>query len=347
MRLPLRGETASVRIALNLRRNPDEDHLDPADAILSDGGADISVNSEIDTADQAASSEIEPAPIVALFLYDRIAQWLTQRVPRIAARIIIRIHRRFVGRRLVPIKLGTFDLVVSPQDNCGHNLFYYQAYEPLQVELWNKLLSFGHNSTVIDVGANIGYFSLLAAEKENVDRVLSFEPNPLVLPTLRYNATLNAYLAPKITVAEMAAGSENGSVPFYRNFDEHNFGLGSMRAQTEDSFTVDVPVVRLDSYLESQGIDRVDVIKIDVEGAEQLVVSGLTDWWASRSCPILVIEVHPKMLPDFGASVDILFATLTGAGYTLGRLCEDGQIEPDLSQFDETGWVVAEPKRQQ
>ena len=77
------------------------------------------------------------------------------------------------------------------------------------------------------------------------------------------------------------------------------------------------------------------------------MVSGLTDWWASRSCLILAIEVHPKLLPDFGASVDTLFATLTGAEYTLGRLCEDGQIEPDLSQFDKICWVVAEPKRQQ
>jgi FkbM family methyltransferase len=234
-------------------------------------------------------------------------------------------------------------MAVSPQDNCGHHLFYYRTYEPLQVALWNQLLSRCHDTVVLDIGANIGYYSLLAASRHNVSRVLSFEPNPSVLPTLRYNARLNPDLASKIGVVEVAVGETDGTVQFHRNYVAHNLGLGSMRATTSDRFTVDVPLVSLDSYLQSRGMDRVDLVKIDVEGAEHLVVSGFKRWWRTHRLPTLVVEVHPRMLPDFGSSVAALLTALTEAGYRLRRLRSDGDLETAPENFDAIAWILAEP----
>ena len=294
-------------------------------------------------ADGATWLPTEPPPRVELLWYDKIARWLTHRVPRLVAQMIIRIHRLFVSDRLTPIQATTFRIAVSPQDNCGHHLFYYGAYEPLQVELWSQLLDRAREATVLDIGANIGYYSLLAAARSTVNRVLSFEPNPLVLPTLRYNVALNPSLADKITVAEVAVGDANGTTQFHRNYQPHNLGLGSMRVQTADPFTVEVAVTRLDSYLPSHGVDRVDLIKIDVEGAEHLVISGLEGWWAIHPRPTIVIEVHPKLLPDFGSTVCALFATLTGAGYRLRRLRPDGELEVVPPHLNAISWVLAEP----
>jgi FkbM family methyltransferase len=280
---------------------------------------------------------------VELLWYDRMARSLTHRLPRLAARAVIRIHRLLVGDRLTPIQAANFRIAVSPQDNCGHHLFYYGAYEPLQVALWSQLLAHRKEAVVLDIGANIGFYSLLAAAQASVSRVVSFEPNPLVLPTLRYNVRLNQSLRGKVVVAAVAVGEANGTVRFHRNYEPHNLGLGSMRASTADPFTVDVPIVRLDTYLSSQRLDRVDVIKIDVEGAEHLVIAGLKAWLESHARPTIVIEVHPGLLPDFGSSVPALFATLTEAGYRLRRLRTDGALEMAPDNFEGIAWVLAEP----
>lgn len=275
--------------------------------------------------------------------YDAIARWLTHRVPRTAARAIVRGHRVLVRDRLTPIDAFDFRLAVSPQDNIGHHLFYYGAYESEQVELWRRLLGNGRDSVVLDVGANIGYYSLIAATHRNVRRVVSFEPNPLVLPALRYNVALNPGVADKISIADVAVGDSDGVVKFYRNRESHNFGLGSMRAQGSDPVTVEVPLVRLDSFLPSQKLEHVDLIKIDVEGAEAAVIAGLQGWWSQRRRPTLAVEVHPTLLPDFGASVRGLFASLRSAGYRLERLNAEGRLEPATDTFTAISWVLATP----
>jgi FkbM family methyltransferase len=188
---------------------------------------------------------------------DALVRAITRRLPNLAARIVIRLHRLFVGRRLTPIAIGnSVKMAVSPQDNLGHNLFYFGSYEPNERRLWEEMLSEGNDLVVVDVGANVGYYSLLAASRPNVARVVSFEPNPMVLPVLEYNVAANPALQSKITVAAVAAGDAEGGVPFHRNFAEHNFGLGSLRAQTEDEATIDVPLVRLDRFLPKIGVSK-------------------------------------------------------------------------------------------
>jgi len=85
--------------------------------------------------------------------------------------------------------------------------------------------------------------------------------------------------------------------------------------------TVEAPIVRLASYLAVRRVDRVDLIRIDVEGAEHPVIAGFAESWTFHPRPVMVIEVHPASLM-FGSSADTLFATLRGAGCGLQRLRE-------------------------
>jgi hypothetical protein len=87
----------------------------------------------------------------------------------------------------------------------------------------------------------------------------------------------------------------------------------------------------------------VDLIKIDVEGAEHLVISGLEGWWATHSRPTIVVEVHPPLLPGFASSVPALFGTLTRAGYRLRRLLDDGELETAPDDLNGITWILAEP----
>ena len=67
---------------------------------------------------------------------------------------------------------------------------------------------------MLDIVANMGYYSLLAAARRNVAQVVCFEPNPMVTPILRYNVQANSALAGKVTIVEAAAGDADGIVPF-------------------------------------------------------------------------------------------------------------------------------------
>ncbi len=229
-------------------------------------------------------------------------------------------------------------MAVSPQDNLGHHLFYYGDYEPVQRALWERLLTRGEELVVLDVGANMGYYSLLAAARTNVAKVVCFEPNPMVTPILRYNVQANSALAGKVTIVEAAAGDADGMVPFHRNRAEHNFGLGSLRPRTDDGVTVDVPMVRLDRHLPSMSLQSVDLVKIDVEGAELAVLTGLLGFGR----PTLVIEVHPHILPSFGAKFADILEALRQAGYRAQRLREDGTLTT-VEDLNDVAWVLAEP----
>lgn len=282
-----------------------------------------------------------PQIVVESRWHDILVAGLTRRVPKLAARIVIRLHRWLVGGRLASVEISKgVRMAVSPQDNLGHHLFYYGVYEPVQRGLWEQLLAQGEKSIVLDVGANTGYYSLLAAARRNVARVVCFEPNPMVTPILRYNVQANSALASKVTIVEAAAGDVDGIVSFHRNRAEHNFGLGSLRARTDDDVTVDVPMVRLDRHLPSMSIERVDLVKIDVEGAELAVLRGLLEFGR----PTLVIEVHPHILPSFGARLADVVEALRMAGYGLHRLQEDGNLTT-VDRLNDVAWVLAQPAR--
>jgi FkbM family methyltransferase len=271
--------------------------------------------------------------------HDVLVRALTRRIPTLAARIVIRLHRRLVRGRLAVVDISTgVRMAVSPQDNLGHHLFYFGAYEPVQRALWERLLARGEELIVLDVGANMGYYSLLAAARRNVAKVVCFEPNPMVTPILRYNVQANSGLAGKVTIVEAAAGDADGIVPFHRNRAEHNFGLGSLRSRTDDEVTVDVPMVRLDRHLPGMNLQRVDLVKIDVEGAELAVLTGLLGFGR----PTLVIEVHPHILPSFGAKFADIAEALRQAGYRAQRLREDGTLTT-VEDLNDVAWVLAEP----
>ena len=271
--------------------------------------------------------------------HDDLVRTITRRLPRFAARVVIKLHRWFVGRRLPPIVIDSnIRMAVDPQDNLGHHLFYFGTYEPNEGRLWERLLSEGVDLVVLNVGANVGYYSLLAAAHPNVTRVVSFEPNPMVIPVLKYNVAANPSSASKTTIVEMAAGDTDGTVAFHRNFAQHNFGLGSLHAQTDDAMTVDVPLVRLDHYLASIGVTKVDLAKIDVEGGELTVLRGLLGY----SRPRLVIEIHPHLLPAFGSTVSDVLEALAQANYRVLRLAPDGNLTSPAA-LNDIAWVLAEP----
>lgn len=148
-------------------------------------------------------------------------------------------------------------------------------------ELISSLLKPGMN--VIDVGANIGYFMLLARETiGDSGSIVCFEPDADNINELTLNVERNALN--NITISEAAVGSADGEVKL-------SAGLNSCVSQDG---TRTVPVVKLDTALKV----RADMMKIDVEGYEGHVLKGALE--TMKKCkPVLLLEMHPNLLVDF------------------------------------------------
>jgi FkbM family methyltransferase len=177
---------------------------------------------------------------------------------------------------------------------------YYRRrpYEAETAEVLARWLRPGH--TFVDVGANHGYFTVLAAALVGpAGRVVAFEPNPVVAAALREVLARNG-LAERVAVRPAALCDRDGTAPFFPSVSV-NDGLSSLVPSREAldlgvlraDRSIQVPVESFDGFAERAGLGRVELVKIDVEGAEGLVVRGMERTLAERPPRRIICETVP------------------------------------------------------
>lgn len=208
-------------------------------------------------------------------------------------------------------------MVVDVRDYAHRHAFLRGIYEPPITALIERLARPGW--TVVDVGANAGYHTLLAARLGGPGaRVIAFEPDARSGALLRRSMSLNPDLAIELIAA--ACADDDGTIAFHASDDPRNsglshvldFGLGlSARSNA-------VPCVRLDGFCRERGLTP-ELVKIDVEGAEGLVLQGATGLLVSDP-PVHVIC---ELWPDSRAAV---LELMTDCGYTMHGIADDGSL---------------------
>lgn len=144
------------------------------------------------------------------------------------------------------------------------------------------------DGVLVDCGANIGLYSLVAAAARPGARILAIEPDPLILARLRTNLALSGFT--HVMVCPEAAGDSEGEVAFVhdsRNLGESHVGAGG---------GMTVPVRPLAAILAERGISRVDALKIDVEGYEDRALVPFFRDWPPEGWPraVVIEHVHPE-----------------------------------------------------
>jgi FkbM family methyltransferase len=137
---------------------------------------------------------------------------------------------------------------------------------------------------VIDVGANIGLYSLLAASKTGSGRVVALEPHPVAAQRLRENVALNRLQ--NVEVRAEAAGAEAGSAQLTANLDTINHIVSDRPADG----TITVPVRTLDSLVDPG--EQVALVKLDAEGFESAVLAGASRLLHDRAVAAWIVEVN-------------------------------------------------------
>jgi FkbM family methyltransferase len=170
-------------------------------------------------------------------------------------------------------------------------------------------------TVVLDVGAHLGHFSALAAKRGAT--VVAFEPNPQTLPYLRRNLELNG-VTDRVRVVERAVGSERGAATFFLSPDGEQ---SSLHAHAPEAEPVTVEVTPVDA--ETSGL-VVDVIKIDVEGAEIEALEGMAQTLDRASSGlVLFVERNGGTLARAGHSVEDLDDALRARGFDPQPLDEE------------------------
>lgn len=211
------------------------------------------------------------------------------------------------GERRLRTRHG-FRMAVNLSDWLGRHLYAVGEYEAATTHVIGTLCEPG--ATVIDVGANAGYFTMLASQRVgNRGQVYAFEPVQINRLRVQENMLLNR--TSNVTLRSEAASSRKGTTTFFTGPVDHR-GLSSLRPLRNASESFEVQTVRLDDFVPTDR--RVSLVKIDVEGAEQHVLSGMLGIMR-RDAPDVVLEVTDDFLQTMGHSALSLVGMMLAQGY--------------------------------
>jgi FkbM family methyltransferase len=191
---------------------------------------------------------------------------------------------------------------------------------------------------VFDVGANRGIFTALLSNLVGDEgQVHAFEPSPDTCVLLRGTLAERARNPKNVTVNVSAVGTDDGATILFTPRDDH--GQASLRTHDSGSWSQSAPVTstpvamtRLDSYAAKMQLSRVHVVKIDVEGAELLALSGFAAGLKSMH-PIVACELCRAWTEAFDYEPSVVIGQLRKAGYDTFHLVSEGGELVRLTDF--------------
>lgn len=263
-----------------------------------------------------------------------LAFWLAHRAPRLSAAVLRLWAESYLRRareehwlfqslkvtlglrvsRRVRLCTGQF-LYVDPFEFVGRRIAASGCYEPDTVGLIRRLLAPG--MVVVDAGAHVGQYTVIASSLVGpTGQVHAFEPDPQNVAILRRNLRVNQ--CANVRCHAVALADSVGRATLYRS-TVSNAGAGSLRPSAfHDGSMAVVPVRTLSDYATEAGLDRLDLLKADVEGAELLLFKGAREL-LDRFRPMMVFELS-RQASSFDYTRDDLLEELSARGYFLYRI---------------------------
>ena len=211
-------------------------------------------------------------------------------------------------------------------------IFLQGGFEPETIKTYKKYVAPG--SVVLDIGANIGAHTLpLAKMVGDTGKVIAFEPTDYAFGKLKKNLSLNGALASRVTaiqallvgtLSEEIPEAIPSSWPLERISDKEGVSH-PIHGGTFNSLSGAVPI-RLDDWFEKNSVDRIDFIKMDVDGYEIGVLEGASQTLAKHH-PVIVMEFAPYIFEERGRKFSELVDFLRGHNYAC---CSFGGIKLPL-----------------
>ena len=237
------------------------------------------------------------------------------------------VKARFLAER--PIKVGQFQFFADKVDTL--RLLGNRDYAQDEQSHFQSIIKPGY--TCVDLGANIGFFSVLFAHWTGPNgKVFAFEPSPENLVLLRKNLKINGIS--NVEIVDKAVSDEEGVIKLHLCKD--NFGDNRIYASEEekDRKTVDIQAIKLDDFFASKS-KPIDFIKMDIQGAELRALKGMKHLLENKQIQRISMEFWPCGLVKSGSDPVELLDLLLSYGFTLYDLYNGSLIETSASSLIE------------
>ena len=189
---------------------------------------------------------------------------------------------------------------------------HYGTYEELEAKIMEEKIETGN--IVVDIGANIGLHTLnMARIVGNTGQVFAFEPDPSNFEILKKNVKINNYK--NIILEQKAVGDKHGRATLYQSDNPINHRIFPQIERATNQ--VQVELTNLDNYFDSDMIDKINFIKIDVEGMEFGVLKGMKNILKNNKKIKILFEFVPKDTIEAGFIPIELLDYLTSNGFKL------------------------------
>jgi FkbM family methyltransferase len=230
-------------------------------------------------------------------------------------------HTGIYGKTFHKKMPGNFYMYLNPQEHIQQQLFWYGSYESEIGELLTRIIKAG--DVFLDVGANIGYFSLLVAKTEPAAKVFAFEPSSHAFEKLEKHIKDNDL---KNIVAINAAVGENDETGILFLADADNEGMSSLKEpENYSGKKQEIKIISPDNWFIRSGLEIISIIKIDVEGSELAALKGMKNIIAEFH-PLIVTEINPQTLSLFGLKKEDIFRFIYGFRYEIYCIEKGGGI---------------------
>jgi FkbM family methyltransferase len=224
---------------------------------------------------------------------------------------IKRLYVYILNIKTIIYQIYSIKIKLDLSKDVDNRLFYY-GFEKDIIKYYRKILK--KDLVVFDIGANIGIYSLIAANRIGINgRVYAFEPADIAYMSLVNNIELNKF--DNISVNKMGVSDHTGTAIFNVCEDDAYNSLGA-KPMKEIVKTETIKLVSIDNFVATNNIRKIDVIKVDTEGAEYLVFKG-AEKTLRRDMPTLFFEYNPLALDGFENNPDDLIDYVRSLGYSL------------------------------
>ena len=229
------------------------------------------------------------------------------------------IHRRgiwrvayrlpLVGKQKVPIPNGEELLLETDRTDDIYKVLFWKGFEGFEKETVDLFMDLSKGSKVIfDIGANTGYYSLIAAKVNPDSIIIGFEPLPAALSAFKRNVEINKIN--NIRIEPKAASNIEGKLTLYVPEGDIPTSSSLIKGFREVSRELEVEAVTLDKYCRRKKIEKVDLVKMDTESSEHLVLQGMERMMKEHH-PLIICEVlggeamkwHQENLPRYGYNI--------------------------------------------
>ncbi len=229
----------------------------------------------------------------------------------------IKVLYKFINSLLIPkyVFVGGHKMYLDAQDSLNLSI-EDKTYKPLETDVLNRNIKKGF--VVLDIGANIGDDTLEIARSVGAEgKVYAFEPDPDSFKLLKKNIRVNGY--ENVTLVNKAVSNRNGKIKLF--ISDNNKADHRIYDSKDNRKYVVVDMVSIDSFFKNKK-EKVDFIKIDIQGAETLALKGMKNLLVASKKPPILSEFWPIGLKRCGSNAKEYLNFLSKVGYKFFLLDE-------------------------